>query len=311
MRRILATNLRRPGAPGPGRGAGRIVLLLSVALVGWLGLPAWTSAQSAPSTPPSQAPSAQAPTPQALFRKMLDAERTLEVVGVTAERIDLPGVSPDPQHRRFVLPVAVLPELVSRSFVPRLGAPTAVAGRRVLVLELHGIGPLTPDWTFWVDEGTGVRLAYRVTDANAGVVAEGRYTEVTAVRRRATPLDLPAPPTLLQVQRLERLMDPANVPKGYVPVGLKRTEIGATKVPALRLTFFDGLDALVLLVYRRQDAPPSQPHLRLASRQLGRFNVTVVGPAPVTSLQAWLDGLARGPLARPGAARNLQELGAP
>lgn len=293
--------MRRPRIPTRGPRPALALALAGAALLA----AAW--AQPAASAPPAQPPAAVA-----LFRKMVDAARTLEVVGTTAERIDLPGVSADPRHQRFALPVTVVPELVVRSFALRLGQATQVAGRRVEALELHGLGPLTPDWTFWVDAATGVRLGYRVVDADGAVVAEGRYSQVREVRVRPTPLALPSAPARLDAQRLARLMDAGHLPRGYVPVGLARTEIGAAKVPALRITFFDGLDALVVLVYRHQDAPPvAAANARLASRSVGRFNVTVVGPAPVASLRSWLDGLERGPLGRPGALHDLQELANP
>ncbi len=261
-------------------------------------------------TPVAARASQQGPA-VALLRRMLTAAQTLEVVGTTTERIDLPGVRPDPAHQRFVLPVAAAPEQVAKAFSLRLGAPTEVAGRRVQVLELHGLDPLVPDWTFWVDGVTGARLAYRVTDSAGHVVAEGRYDRVTAVRARTTPRALPSPGATLEAKRLQRLLDPANVPAGYVPVGATRTKIGRAGIPALRVTFFDGLDALVLLVYRRQAALPAGAGQRLASRRVGRFTLSAVGPAPKAALQAWLDRLSRGPLARPGSARTVQELAAP
>jgi len=265
----------------------------------------------APAGSRSQAAASLQDPALALFRRMLEAARTLEVVGTTAERIDLPGVHPDASHTHFVLPVAATPELVAEAFRLRIAAPTDVSGRKVQVLELHGIGPLTPDWTFWVDGLTGVRLAYRVTDAAGRVVAEGRYTQVTTVRARSVPRALPSPSTRPQAKRLQRLIAPANVPQGYVAIGWARTEIGSAKIPAFRITFFDGLDALVLLVYRHQEPLPAGSGAHLASRQVGRFTLSAVGPATEAALQAWLAGFARVPLARAGSVRTLQELAAP
>lgn len=292
--------------------AAACLALLAVGPAGAVLAQSATTPRAAPPTATGSGPRASLQGPAATaFLRMLEAERTLEVVGTTVERIDLPGVQPDPHHQRFMLPVAASPELVARAFRLGLGASTEVAGRAVEVLELHGVGPLTPDWTFWVDRQTGLRLAYRVTDSAGGLVAEGRYSQVRAVRPRAVPRPLPAPSARLEAQRLRRLIDPANVPQGYVPIGLARTEIGSGKIPALRITFFDGLDALVLLVYRRQAPLPAGAGVRLASRQVGRFTLSAVGPAPEAALQAWLDHLSRGPLARVGPARTLEELGAP
>lgn len=249
--------------------------------------------------------------PAAVLRRMLEAARRLEVVGTTRERIALPGVLPAPHHDRFALPVAVTPKLVAAAFRLGLGAPTSVAGRRVEVLELHGIDPLTPDWTFWVDAATGVRLAYRLVDSAGGLVAEGRYTAVRAVRERATPRALPSPAEQSRVLGLERTLGAANVPRGYVPVGVTRTEIGAAKLPALRITFWDGLDAMVLLVYRSRAGAPRGGTEHLASRAAGRFTLTAVGPAPASALAVWLDRLAAGPLARARSLPSFQGGGAP
>ncbi|MEJ2667395.1 MAG: hypothetical protein P8Z81_09905 [Deinococcales bacterium] len=280
----------------------------------WL-VPAWLVVTGIGATAPAQTPPQPAvPAPQAatsaqpgsaiaLVRRMLVAERTLEVVGATSEHIALPGVRADASHTGFALPVAVTPELLARAFTASLGTPALVAGRRVEVLQLHGKGPLTPDWTFWVDGLTGVRLGYRVTDSSGQVVAEGRYTTVRAIRARQAPHALPSP-TRPAALKLEHLLNPAALPQGYVPVGLKRTEVGAAHVPALRLTFWDGLDAMVVLVYRRQAQPPAADSAHVASEQVGRFTVSAIGPAPKAALEAWLKRLAAGPLKRldPAAA---------
>ncbi len=236
------------------------VPFLVIALVA-LSLPATAVSQSLPpAAPAAQAHGAAAPSPVAapsqtaaatLLRRMLAAERTLEVAGTTRERSALPGVQADRAGRGFALPVGVTPELLGRAFTATLGSPLRLAGREVQVLELHGQGPLTPDWTFWVDR----------------------------------PL-------------LARLMSKGDVPAGYVPVGVKRIEVGKGRVPALRLTFWDGLDGLVLLVYRRQARPPVSDSAHVASRQLGRFTVSAIGPAPKAALSDWLARLGSSPLAR-------------
>lgn len=276
----------------------RAWLVLCCLLLSGIGGSALAQASPRPALP-ARPPAAtgQSSSAAALVRRMLVAERTLEVVGTTSERIELPGVHPDASHTGFALPVAVTPELLARAFTVSLGAPTVVAGRRVDVLQLRGKGPLTPDWTFWVDGLTAVRLGYRVTDSSGQVVAEGRYTQVRAIRARSAPRALPSP-TRAAALKLEHLLNPADLPQGYVPVGLTRTEVGAAHVPALRLTFWDGLDAMVLLVYRRQAQPPAAGAAHVASEQVGRFTVSVVGPAPKAALQAWLQRLAAGPLRR-------------
>lgn len=262
-----------------------------------------------PGAATAQQGASQPPAATALMRRMLEAERTLEVTGTTRERIDLPGVRPDPSHSRFTLPVAVTPELLTHAFTLHAEAGADVAGRKVAVLHLDGKDPLTPDWTFWVDARSGVRLGYRVTDSVGAVVAEGRYTQVRAVTARRSPRTLPSPTA--GAVALDRLIDPAAVPSGYVPVGLKRAEIGARGVPALRLTFWDGLDALVVVIYRRQAKLPAAAGAHMVSRNVGRFTVSVVGPAPHAALEAWLARLARGPLARLDPARALGSVPGP
>lgn len=295
--------MRRRQRPGVRRARALVGALGALAA---LSLPAFGASQSLPpgsgplaggaaSAAPVAASSQTAAT--TLLERMLVAERTLEVVGTTREHSALPGVQADRAGRGFALPVGVTPELLARAFTATLGSPLRLAGREVQVLELHGKGPLTPDWTFWVDRRTGARLGYRVSDSGGQVVAEGRYTQVSAIRARGVARQLPSP-RALDRPLLARLMSKGDLPAGYVPVGVKRIDVGKGRVPALRVTFWDGLDGLVLLVYRRQARLPVSNSAHVASRQVGRFTVSAIGPAPKSALASWLGRLTSGPLAR-------------
>ncbi len=243
----------------------------------------------------------------ALLHRMIEAERTLSVEGRVTERIALPGVTPDPQGRSFTLPAGITPELVTQAFELRLGEATDVGGRAVDVLELEGRGALTPHWTFWIDHASGARLAYRLQDSAGNIVAAGRYEQIDEVRKRSTPRDLPSP-ALAEADgnlALARLLDPALAPGGYVAVGMQRITLGRDDVPALRVTYWNGLDALVVLIYGRQAAAtPDAEHV--ASRVIGRFGVTVIGAAPKRALARWLQHMSDGPLARLDPARTLR-----
>lgn len=242
----------------------------------------------------------------ALLNRMVEAERTLAVEGRVSEHIALPGVTPDPTGRSFALPAGITPVLIERAFQLQLAEPTTVAGRKVDVLELRGRGPLTPDWTFWIDDATGARVAYQLSDSSGKVVAAGRYERITQVRPRSVPRDLPSPMRVDDETTVARLLDPGLAPDGYVAIRLQRTSLGRADVPALRVTYWDGLDALVVLIYRRQPSLTEDTD-HLVSQHIGRFSVSVIGAAPDQALTAWLQRIASGPLARLDPARTLRQ----
>lgn len=274
------------------------VVLLRLALL-WLALVVLAPTSLA------TAQAATDPDAVALLYRMVEAEMNLQVVGQVEERIALPGVAPDPLRRTFALPVGITPGLVIDAFSLSLGPATEVAGRQVAALVLEGRGPLTPDWTFWIDSTTGVRLAYRLSDSAGEVVAAGRYERIRRIDTRSTPRVLPSPTRGDDSGALARLLDPLLVPEGYVAVSIQRATLGRADVPALRLTYWDGLDALVVLIYQRQPNLP-EATANLSSRHVGRFSVSVIGAAPQRALASWLDRVSDGPLARLDPSRTLQ-----
>ncbi|MCO5173119.1 MAG: hypothetical protein M9914_02925 [Trueperaceae bacterium] len=246
---------------------------------------------------------------------MIAAERDFDVIGTVEERVLLPGVRSDDEARGgFVLPVGITAALVLRAFTLEVLPAEAlraeaVTDRPLEVLRLEGRGPLTPDWTFWLDAETGARLAYRLTDSAGQVVATGRYERIRRIEQRAAPRDLSTPRAALGGFELARLLNPATAPTGYTAIAVQRIELGRG-VPALRVTYWDGLDALVVLLYERQAKLPAEAE-HIASRQVGRFTVSVIGSAPREALANWLESVGDGPLARLDPKGALEGPGSP
>jgi negative regulator of sigma E activity len=238
---------------------------------------------------------AQSPA-EALFVRMLRAEQGHAFVGELREEVRWP----EPLRgaaERFRHPPGVTPELVASNFELAISGRERVAGREALLLTLVPHNGFSPNWTFWIDERSGLRLAYEQRDAEGSLLAEGRYLSVERIRDLDTPRRLAAPSSDIEVKRLaERLLPADAMPEGFVPVALERTSLGDSDIRALRLTLWDGLNGTVLLIYPRQRQVEDRPYL--VSRSLRQVTVTALGPLPQRALQGWLDRVTDGPVRR-------------
>ena len=236
------------------------------------------------------------PPAQALFMRMLHAEQTQAFVGALWEEVRWPeplGGSAE----RFRHPAGVTPALVEHNFELAITGRERVAGRAALVLSLVPRNGFSPNWTFWLDEQTGLRLGYEQRDAEGELLAEGRFTRVDRLRDLAEPHRFAAPESDLDVKQIaERLLTSDALPPGFVPVAIERTRLGNSDIQALRLTLWDGLNGTVLLVYPRQRQVADRPYL--VSRSLRQVTVSVLGPLPQSALERWLDRVIAGPVRR-------------
>ena len=169
------------------------------------------------------------------------------------------------------------------------------------MLELTPRNGFSPSWRFWLDEETGLRLAYEQRDAAGRLLAAGRYLGVERLELLDEPRDLSlAELPERALERLERLTGPEAGLAGFIPVRLERTGLGAENGRlALRLTLWDGLNSAVLLVYSAAEGQAEGSYLQ--SRRTGRVVLSALGPLPNDVLDAWLARLAQGPLRRLGA----------
>jgi|GEM_PF-5517290 len=250
---------------------------------------------------------AQASPAVRLFARMLQAEQTLEFVGTVSEEVVFPDRRDEPQARHFMHPPGVSPELVERNFQMAITGRETVADRNAVVLRLVPKNGVSPNWTFWVDEETGLRLAYEQRDANGELLASGRAQQIERVNLLGKPRDVRAPHlTPALKERVVDFIDLDALPDGFVPVALERTRLGGENgVFALRLTLWDGLNGTVLLIYPRQRPVPDRRYLM--SRELRNVTVSALGPLPDEALRSWLTRVAEGPVHRL-TARQLRQL---
>lgn len=238
---------------------------------------------------------AQSPADE-LFARMLRAERNHAFVGDLWEEVLWPEPLGDSADR-FRHPNGITPALIEHNFEFAITGRDRVAGRAALVLSLIPHNGFSPNWTFWIDEQTGLRLGYEQRDAEGALLAEGRFTRIDRLTDLDPPRRFASPESDLEVKRLsERLFASDVLPPGFVPVAFERTRLGAGDIQALRLTLWDGLNGMVLLVYPRQRQIGDRDYL--VSRSLRQVTVTALGPLPRRALENWLDVVVDGPLRR-------------
>ncbi len=100
-----------------------------------------------------------------------------------------------------------------------------------------------------IDKRTGSRLAYTQFSTNNDILAEGSYSKIIKIIEGTNPrlmrnIELEARQKLFYRQVFANL----ELPKGYIPVKIVNSTIGRDKSPALRISFFDGINTLVLLL---------------------------------------------------------------
>lgn len=243
---------------------------------------------------------AQPLSAEQVFTRLVEAETSLEFVGEVEETVLFPPRRPATQRtKQFSQPPRLSPELIRRNFELALAGHEQIAGREATVLELSPKNGFSPSWRFWVDEETGLKLAYEQRGSSGRLLAEGRYLDIERVdvlpERRD--LALPELPPAAR-ERIERLVNADYWLEGFIPVRLERTRLGArSQRPALQLIAWDGLNFVVLLVYGPRAEPPGDtPYQR--SLELERVTLSALGPLSTETLEGWLERLAKGPLQR-------------
>ena len=243
------------------------------------------------------------PTPaQQLFARMLQAEQSHAFTGELREAARWPEpLSGAADHFRH--PSGVTPELVGHNLELAITGRDFVAGREAVVLSFLPRNGFSPNWTFWVDADSGLRLAYEQRDAEGALLAEGRYLRVDRVQPFDAPRHITAPQSSPVVKRnAQRTLLGDAFPPGVVPVALERTWLGDGAIQGLRLTLWDGLNGTVLLANPRQRQVPDRPYL--ASRSLRRVTVSALGPLPRAAHEGWLTAVVQGPVQRLDAQQS-------
>lgn len=241
---------------------------------------------------------AQPVSAEQVFTRMIEAETSLKFVGEVEETVLFPPRRPATQRAaQFSQPPRLSPELIRRNFDLVLAGNEQIAGREATVLELSPNNGFSPSWYFWVDDETGLRLAYEQRGASGRLLAEGRYLAIERVdvlpERRD--LSLPEPSSRVQ-ERIESLVKADYWLEGFIPVQLERTRLGARRErPALRLIAWDGLNFVVLLIYGPRAEPP-KGNSYLRSLELEHVTLSALGPLSTETLEGWLKRLANGPL---------------
>ena len=233
-----------------------------------------------------------------LFQRMIFAEQRLNFEGIVQERIIFPPdqVKADVQTA-FTHPPSVTPELVLRNFILQISGQDTIAGRGATILELIPKNAISPSWTFWLDEQTGLRLAYEQRDTAGELVARGRLSNITGIRDYPELRDI-NPPSLSDAQRrrLALLINNGTFSEGFVPVALERSTLGDTDIPAIRITVWDGLNGAVVIIYPRRNAFGEHPYLR--STRVRQITVSVLGPVSGDVLERWAERVSSGPVRR-------------
>jgi len=221
----------------------------------------------------------------AWLRRMLAAERSF-AFGVTPEERSVWPREPDAAAFAFAWPVGVTLDALRANFDLRWVGRERAAGRPLVVIDLRPRHQ-GPAWRFWIDAETGARVAYRATLADGRVVAEGRGDPSALVGTDAArPLPSPRAPDGPRAAAWRAAFAGLD---GFDPVAVARVRLGAG-VPALRVTLWDGLSGVVLIVYPAARTPPRGDFI--VSRTSGRLTLALVGPVPEAAAAAYLDELA-------------------
>lgn len=267
----------------------------TVVLVAWLAL-ALGVAQSEGRTPPARpgappsvvggvAAERLGDDAGAWLHRMFASERAFAFATQPDERSTWP-VAAAAAHGGFAWPAGATLDLVRTNFDVRWIGRERSAGRAVVVVDLvprHD----GPGWRFWIDVATGARVAYRATLGDGRVVAEGRGDPTSLVPARASEsLRAPRAPSDARAAVWSAAFAGLD---GFEPVAVGRVRLGAD-VQALRVTLWDGLSGVVLLVYPAARSP--ERGAWIATRSSGDLTLALVGPVPEAVAHAYLDALA-------------------
>ena len=224
------------------------------------------------------------------WRRMLAAEGRYAFDEPSQERASLP--MPDPSDAPFNWPVGASPERVAAAFDMTIEGRERVAGLTAVVLrvEPRHDGLL---WRFWIDIDTGARIGYRATLPSGRVVAEGwavgppRPVE-SPERRLLAPREPPR-------EQAERWREAFGGLPGFEPLEVSRIAL-EPGVPALRVTLWDGLSGVVLVVFPERARRPDREFV--AVREVGALTLALVGPVEPTTARRFLAALATRPWAQ-------------
>jgi hypothetical protein len=239
----------------------------------------------------------------AWLRRMLASERAFAFATAPVERSTWPATTAAPVGG-FAWPAGATLEAVRANFDVRWVGRERLADRPAVVIDLvprHA----GPGWRFWIDVATGARVAYRATLGDGRVVAEGRG-DAASLGPAGSEGSLPAPRAPSDARAAVWRVAFGGL-DGFEPVAVARVRLGA-QVPALRVTLWDGLSGVVLLVYpATRDLPRGE---LIVARTSGDLTLALVGPLPEAVAEAYLEALAARRWAR-ADLEALQRLWAP
>ena len=248
-----------------------------------------------------------------VLQKIMSAHRQYRIVGEAQETIFFPPRAiPTQPVSYFSQPARANWQLIKENFSITLEEGNDIAQREVWSLKLIAKNNISPNWYFTVDKETGLRLAYEQRAQDGRLISQGYFENIYDLRLRSLP-DSPnlknSPPqnsrnlTPAQLTTARRLLEGSSLPTGFIPVKLERSRIGNR--PALRLTAWDGINILALLVYPnaptiaqsfapRKELVAQAPYVRSLRMQFA--TLTVLAPLPESVLENWLQTLSSGQL---------------
>ena len=237
---------------------------------------------------------AQNPTADRLLASFIEAERTLKVDGDFSENLYFLNRKPkDKKH--FIYPAILSEKLIKENYNLKILKEEQFLGRNVLVLELKP-KYRGPYWQFIIDKRSASRLAYKQISPSGEVLAEGAYSKVLNISKRINP----RPKKDLELSGAKRdfynqAFINAKLPRGYIPVRITGSSLGKDKIPALRISFFDGLNTLILLVVL-DGSKLTKDSEAMQSLELRQHFLIAIGPIGKENLVNWLESYKNTPL---------------
>ncbi len=244
-----------------------------------------------------------------ILQKIMLAHRQYRIVGEAQETIFFPPRAiPTQPVSYFSQPARADLQLIKENFDITLEEGNNVAQREVWSLKLIAKNNISPNWYFTVDKETGLRLAYEQRAQDGRLIAQGYFENIYNLHLRS----LPANPNLesrspqnsrnltpARLMAARRLLEGNSLPTGFIPIKLERSRIGNR--PALRLTAWDGINILALLVYPNAPniARPFAPREEIIAQasyvrslRMQFATLTVLAPLPERVLEDWLQTLS-------------------
>lgn len=231
-----------------------------------------------------------------LLAKFVLAETNLIVDGEFTENLIFLNRKPK-DKKNFIYPAAISLELVKENYNLQIIEEKQLLARDVVVLRLEP-KQAGPYWQFTIDKLTGSRLAYQQISPSGEILAEGAYSKIRKIIKRTTPR--PFKKLELSAEKrnfYERFFINPQLPKGYIPVKITRSSIGQGKIPALRISFFDGLNTLILLLIL-DNSKLDKDSQSVQTMEINHHILIATGPIAKDSLIAWLEAYKNSALNR-------------